>query len=186
MLPDTSMKAEFAIRALRAVFGHPDFELKRVDERPIETFLVALLNHVPEVAADLFGCGLDVLFGLGAPGSQADVVGWSRGEVVVECEVKIDSEVNWSEKKQAWQLDTAVANAPSATFFLLTWDRRELVEELERWRTRGYPVRSLDRWTVLRCGSVLETLDRVVGPALAATDSSVEYLACLATRLEGC
>lgn len=186
MLLDTSMEAESAIRALRAVFGHPDFEFKRVDERPIEAFLVALLNQVPAVAADLFGCGLDVVFGLGTPGHHADIVGWACGNIVVECEVKIDSEVNWSDTKQAWQLDTAVANAPSAAFFLLTWDRRELVKELERWRARGYPVRSLERWTVLRCGGLLRTLDRVVGPALAATDGGVEYLACLATRLEGC
>jgi hypothetical protein len=170
--------AQAAARALLAILDHADVATA-VDERLFEALLVYALQSIPGLANNLFSCGAGVRFTLGKRGTQADVVGFREGIVVVECEIKLHSHVNWTKNGEC-QLDNYADRAPdNAQFFLITAEHRltDLTRELESSEVRSWP-----RWTMLSQRTLREAVAHTVGP-LPAGDGSAERLACALARL---
>lgn len=170
--------AQAAARALLAILDHPDVATA-VDERLFEALLVYALQSIPGLANNLFSCGDGVKFTLGKRGTQADVVGSCGGTVVVECEIKLHSHVNWTKNGEC-QLDNYADRAPDdAQFFLITAEHRltDLTRELESSEVRGWP-----RWAMVNQRTVRDAVAHTVGP-LPAGDGSAERLVRALARL---
>ncbi|MEV6514989.1 hypothetical protein AB0M37_04280 [Micromonospora chalcea] len=167
--------AQAAARALLAVLDHSEVTTK-VDERLFEALLAYGLQSIPGLGSALFSCGSDVAFDLGQRGGQADIVGYQNHELVVECEVKLHSNIHWPQGR--CQLDNYADFAPAnAQLFLLTAQNRlaKIEKELRE-------VRSGQRWTVLHDRTLREAVAQAAGP-LPVGDGSAERLIYALARL---
>lgn len=178
--PMTGPDAEAAARALLAVLGHPDVATS-VDERLFEALLVYGLQAIPGLGAALFACDAEVEFTLGRRGSQADIVGLRHGVVVMECEIKLHSNVHWPGGRVC-QLDNYADRAPAEAALCIVTDQDRMPHLRAELADDEYPVHSRDRWKILHHHAVRDAVERTVGP-LARGDGSAERLARALARL---
>lgn len=171
-----ALDAQAAARALLAILDHPDVAT-HADERLFEALLLYGLRCIPGLGDALFRCGPEVDFTLGRRRTQADIIGARGGQIVVECEVKIRSNLN-TQQDDDTQLDKYAAHAPDdARLFLLTTETHHaiLARDLKT-------VQTLDRWALMWLPDVRGAVAGAAGPLLPG-DGSAERLACALARL---